>query len=129
MNRSAILLLRGVLVAACGVWGFYLLAMLRTSGFGMEPRDFWGLSFGALICVGPLALIPFIGLRKKKVLVGVLAICGGSLLAAEAFGRTQELLVVSEYGEFPSDEIQLSRWWPFEHHAMFGSKYGWDGSD
>ena len=95
----------------------------------MEARDFWGLSFGALFYVGPLALIPFIGLRTKKALIGALAICGGSLLAAEVFSRSQELLVVSEYGESPSVEVQLSRWWPFEHHAIFGSKYGWDGSD
>lgn len=83
-----------------------------------------------LIFVAPPSILPFIGLGWRRIAVAVLAVCAGSFTIAEVFAQAQERLVVRRYGQVPTEEVSVRRWWPFQHHDIFyDRKYGWSGRD
>ena len=121
---------RAALLLCCLLWGSYILAWFRTGGFGLSLEDVLGLVVTALIFVVPISLVPFFGLGRRRTVIGVLAVCAGSLLIAEVFGRAQEIAVVNHYGPTPSGEVWATRWWPFRNHSIFYHPgHGWSGCD
>lgn len=129
-TRISSLILRGVLVVGCLLWGSYFFAMFRTQGFGFEFTDLGGFIILSLIFVAPLAVFPFLGLGWRRISIGVLTVCAVSFIIAEMYAQGQERLVVRRYGKVPSEEVSVRRWWPFEHHDIFYDRnYGWSGRD
>ena len=129
-SRISSLTFRAVLVFGCLAWGSYFLAMFRTSGFGLSFDDLREFLVAALVFVAPLAIFPFLGLGWRRIVIGVLAVCAGSFIIAEVFGRAQEIAVVRRYGPAPTEQVTVTRWWPFRHHSIFYVRdYGWSGCD
>lgn len=117
--------------------GFYLFASFSTDGWYLTS-DWWlrslrVLTFGsafALVLMSPLSWVPFVGCSRRVIVAGMILIPFTASTSAEVFGRAQELTLLHQYGEKPSQKVYVNRWWPFTHHAIAGDpKSGWHGWD
>jgi|SRR5688572_21314526 len=121
---------RAALVLAAFVWASYFATSFRTSDYGVTLRDAYEIVLATLIFSLPAAPFAFIGLGWRWGMIGFLAVCVASLIVAEVFGRTQELLVVRRFGAHPAQTVNVSRWWPFGHHNIsYTPGEGWWGCD
>jgi hypothetical protein len=114
-----------------GVWGWYLAAMFRTTGWGYDQfageivKSLLALSVFAL----PIAFLPLIGVawRPKLAAIGIwTCLC---LFAVESFARGQEYLLIRHLGRQPSQSYTETRWWPFQHHSLGFVQGEWWGCD
>jgi hypothetical protein len=129
-SKREIFTIRCVFALLPLAWATYFLAMLRTSGWGPETSIVWAPLGIALVYAGIPAAVPFLGLPWRAVVGGAFGICLTAVAVSEVFGRAQEMQVMREYGETPSRNLAIRRWWPFEHHDIYytpGS--GWSGCD
>ena len=130
IQYTLIFSLRVVAVLGCFGWCVYFAAMVRTSGFGLFYLGFLDELVFPLILMMATASLPFLGLNWRCIAIGVSVILGVSFLVAESYGRAQEILVMREYGDAPTEAMTIVRWWPFEHHSIFYSpRVGWSGCD
>ena len=129
-TRISSFILRAFLTIGCLAWGSCLNALFRTTGFGFSSNELGGVLLTTFILIAPPAIFPFLGLGWRRNIIGVLAVCAASFIMAEGFAQAQERLVVRRYGQVPTEEVFVSRWWPFHHHdIIYSPNYGWSGRD
>jgi len=129
-SRALVFVFRAVVLLGCVGWCIYFAAMFRTAGFGFFYRGFFDGLVVPLILMTIIAPLPFLGHGGRCMTIGGTVILTVSFIAAEGFGRAQEILVVRQYGATPTQSLTVTRWWPFEHHSIFYSPgYGWSGCD
>lgn len=127
--KVRILRLAGLL--AVGLWGWYIAALFRTTGWGYDDLAgelLQSLAFLAVIAV-PFAFLPLIGLSWTRKCATVAVFTLLTLLAVEVFGRAQKYCVIYRANHHSSRGCLEPRWWPFQDHAVGyieGRGCGWD---
>jgi hypothetical protein len=130
-NRFMLRAVRVLGLFSLGVWGWYLSAMFRTSGWGYDNlvmevlKSFMTFCFFAL----PIAFLPLIGVSWPRKLLALAILSGICMLAVEAFARGQEYLLIHRLAKHPKENYTETRWWPFEHHSLGFVQGQWWGCD
>lgn len=124
-------IVRGSLLFAIGIWGWYAAATFRTSDWGYDNLSgSLGLSF-MIYCMFalPIAFGPLIGLswRWKASLIAALTLL--CLSSVELYARGQEHLLIRRLGHHPVKDYMETRWWPFQHHSLGFINGEWVGCD
>lgn len=130
-KRSMIRTIRILGLAVVGAWGWYHAAMLRTSGWeeGNAGREILVAFVAFWIFTLPVALLPLIGVSWRRKFIALAVLSCACTLAAEAFARAQETLLIQKVGPRPEHDYTERRWWPFEHHSLGiinGQRWGCD---
>lgn len=103
--------------------GLYILHMWRTSGEGWSGIGWPAIPILAAFNTLIPSLLLCVGTRGARYAARVLALNALILLASDAVARFEEHMFVRacQRSELAEGETQFrtSRWWPFEHHALF----------
>lgn len=119
---------RVLALCGVGVWGWYISAMFRTSGWGYDNFVREVLASLGTFCFFalPLTFIPLIGISWRRKLVAIAVLTTLCMFSVEVFARSQEYLLLRKLGKQPTKDYYETRWWPFEHHDIgFVQGQGW----
>lgn len=128
--RTLSLLLRGLLIAAVGLWAWYLAARARTAQIGLSGTGLAAELFMVTLFAGPVAWIPFLGWSLRRVMIGTVALLFVAVVLAETYGGVEEALVRSRFGAEPSQRVATDRAWPFRGNGIvYEPGQGWSAHD
>ncbi len=121
--------LRALGVMGAVAWGWYIVALFRTTHFGFAPAT---LGLAALFVL-PVAALVWLGTRRTTFLVGVMLVLFVSFLTAEGLAALEELHFQRRFEHLPPEALPViqERSWPFDHHYLYylPDTRSWGGGD
>ncbi len=121
---------RGLLLAAVGLWAWYLAARVRTEQVGFSSAGL-AVELGMVtLLAGPVAWLPFLGWRLRRVMLGTVGLLLSAVVLAELYGAVEEALVRRQFGAEPSQRLAMDRAWPFRGNGIvYEPGRGWSAHE
>ncbi len=121
---------RGLLIAAIGLWAWYLAARARTAQFGFSGSGLACELFMVTVLAGPVAWLPFLGWNLRRILGATVGLLLTAVVVAEGYSVVEETLVLRRFGAQPGERIATDRAWPFRGNGIvYEPGRGWSGHE